>query len=81
MTSEELTCCRYADIMDCNADNLVNLKQVPIPAGLPLPMRAEHYMNQVKNPYLFRIDDLIVKATFTGTRELSSVLSVLMAQS
>ncbi len=81
MTREELARCRYADFVACNAENLVDLKKVDIAANLPVPTRTEHYINQIQNPYLFRVDKLIVKVSFSGKRDLQSVLAGLMAQS
>ena len=80
MTSEMLRCCRQADILTCNADGLTDLKDVAISPALPLAVRLECYMEQVRNPYLFRVDDLIVKVTFGGNRSLSAALADLMTQ-
>ena len=80
MTGKELMNCRQADILTCDAANLVDLKEVNICADLPLPNRAEQYLQQVRNPYLFRVDKLIVKVSFSGNRDLSSSLTGLMAQ-
>ena len=80
MTGKELMNCRQADILTCDAEKLVNLKDVGICADLPLPLRAEQYLEQVGNPYLFRVDKLIVKISFSGNRDLSSSLAGLMAQ-
>ena len=79
MTGEGLMNCRQADILTCDAENLVDLKEVSICADLPLPQRAEQYLQQVRNPYLFRVDKLIVKVSFSGNRDLSSSLAGLMA--
>ena len=81
MTGYELINCRQADILTCDADSLIDLKDVSICADLPLPQRTEQYLEQIQNPYLFRVDRLIVKASFTGDRNLSSVLADLFAQS
>jgi len=80
MTGEELMHCRQADILTCDAEDLVDLKEVSICADLPLPQRAEQYLNQIQNPYLFRVEKLIVKASFSGKQELSSKLAGLMSQ-
>ena len=80
MTGKKLLNCCQADILTCDGDNLVDLKDVSIRRDLPLPQRAEQYLQQVENPYLFRVDKLIVKVSFTGNRDLSSKLSDLMAQ-
>lgn len=80
MTGEGLMNCRQADILTCDAEKLVDLKEVSICADLPLPQRAEQYLQQIRNPYLFRVDKLIVKVSFSGNRDLSSSLAGLMAQ-
>ena len=80
MTGAELLLCRQADILTCDAENLVDLKDVDVCAGLPLPQRTEQYLEQVGNPYLFRVDKLIVKVSFSGNRDLQSSLAGLMAQ-
>ena len=81
MTREELMYCSCTDITDCNPEHLVDLKRVDIAADLPVPMRMVDYMNQIQNPYLFRIDKLTVKVSFTGTQELLSALSGMALQS
>ena len=79
MTGEQLFHCRQADILTCDTNNLVDLKSINIPADLPLPLRTEQYLEQVGNPYLFRVDKLIVKVSFTGEKDLSSTLTNLLA--
>ena len=81
MTMEQLLRCRQADIYDCEADNLADLKQIDIPPCLPSPVRMEQYLEQVGNPYLLRVDKLIVKVSFTGEKDLSSTLTNLLASS
>ena len=81
MTMEQLLCCRQADIYNCDANNLTDLKQVDISPYLPTPVRMEQYLEQVGNPYLFRVDKLIVKVSFTGEKDLSSTLTTLLASS
>jgi len=80
MTSEQLLRCRQADIITCEADNLTDLKQIDIHTCLPAPVRMEQYLEQIGNPYLFRVDKMIVKVSFTGDRALSSTLAGLLTQ-
>lgn len=80
MTGEQLLRCQQADILTCDPCWLTDLKGVSIPTGVPLPQRTEQYLEQVGNPYLFRVDKLIVKVSFTGNQNLSSALARLMAQ-
>ena len=78
MTEEQLLCCRQADILNCDSDCLANLKEVCISSGLPVLLRTGQFLEQVKNPYLFKVDTLIVKVSFSGNRDLTSKLTDLM---
>ena len=80
MNRQELFKCYSADILDCDPNKLVDLNTVEIASCLPVPQRMEHYLEQIRNPYLFRLDQLTVKISFNGKRDLSSVLASLMAQ-
>ena len=79
MTEKELLLCRQADVLICDTENLVDLKAVNVCSDLPLPQRMEQYLEQVHNPYLFRVDKLIVKVSFSGNQDLSAKLTGLMA--
>ena len=81
MTGEELLNCRFVNHLTCKPEELVDLKTIPVAADLPIVARMEQYLNHVKNPYLFRIDDLIVKVSFCGKRDLHTVLADWMMQS
>ena len=74
MTSEELRNCYHADLLTCKAENLADLKKISIARDIPLQRRTERYMEQVQNPYLFRVDQTIIRVTYGGNRDLSSVL-------
>ena len=62
---------RKADIMACDPDLLVDLRDVQIDTSLPVRERMVSYLGQVGNPYLFKVDGLIVKAVFSPGSELS----------
>ena len=81
MTMEQLLRCRQADIYDCEAGNLADLKQIDISPYLSTPVRMEQYLEQVGNPYLFRVDKIIVKVSFAGEKDLSATLTRLLASS
>ena len=78
MTGKELMNCCLADHLTCRPEDLVDLKQIPISADLPVLSRMEQYLEQVKNPYVFRVDTLSVKISFSGKRDLTGVLVDLM---
>ena len=56
--------CRYADFMACDHAQLVDLQDVHIDSSRPLSERMDAFVQQVRNPYLFKVDGLVIKATY-----------------
>ena len=56
--------CRHADLMACDPARLVDLQDVHIDTALPVSKRLERFVQQVGNPYLFKVDGLVIKAVY-----------------
>ena len=71
---------RRADIMSCDPALLVDLREVHIDTTIPVPRRMVGFIQQVGNPYLFKVDGLVVKASYLtqATRRLSDALPGLL---
>ena len=71
---------RNTDIMACDANMLVDLRDVEIDTSLPVQKRMEQFIRQVGNPYLFKVDGIVVKASYLPQvgRSLSDVLPGLL---
>ena len=71
---------RKVDIMACDPDLLVDLREVHIDTNLPVPRRMVGFIQQVGNPYLFKVDGLVVKASYLpqANRRLSDALPSLL---
>ena len=71
---------RNSDIMSCDPNMLVDLREVQIDTSLPVQKRMEQFLLQVGNPYLFRVDGIVVKASFLPQmgRSLSDILPGLL---
>ena len=46
---------RQQNIKEVNADDLVDIRTVSVDTSLPPEQRMMNYLEQVKNPYLFRV--------------------------
>ena len=71
---------RKTDIMSCDPNMLVDLREVQIDTALPVQKRMERFIRQVGNPYLFKVDGIVVKASFLPQmgRSLSDILPGLL---
>lgn len=75
-----LTHCINDDLMACDPGALVDLYDIHIDTTLPVRKRMEGFLEQIGNPYLFKVYGLIVKTTYlpSANRRLSDVLPGLM---
>lgn len=73
---------RNTDIMTCDPDMLVDLREIHIDTALPVHKRMERFVQQAGNPYLFKVDSLIVKTTFlpSASRRFCDALPDLLTQ-
>ena len=68
-------------IEQCEQDQLVDLRSVSIDKSRPVPERMSAFVKQVKNPYLFKVDDITVKVEFSSGKSLEdSLLAFLLAE-
>ena len=63
-SAEKLSEMQNVDIRTVNKDDLVDLNSVQIDATLPIPERANSFIQQIQNPYCFRIGDVAVKVVY-----------------
>ena len=72
---------KHIDINQCEQDQLVDLRSISIDNALPAPERMRSFVKQVKNPYLFKVDDITVKVEFSsGKRFEDALLSFLLSE-
>lgn len=78
MNRQMLAQCAHADINTCNPKELVDLQNVTIDTTLPVSQRINQFLNQVHNPYLFKVDGVVVKVNYSGDKHLSNTLARLL---
>ena len=49
--------------------SLVDIRDVEIDETLPIEERMKSYAEQIKNPYMFRVGDTIVRVSYANTQE------------
>jgi len=72
VTVEELKKLSEQSVND-NAE-LVDLKTVHVDTTLDKAARIEDYISQIGNPYLFKVNGMTVKISFSGNRKLEDCI-------
>ena len=75
LNRSELNKCRETSIMSCNPDSLVDLREVKIDTTKSVRERIDSFMNQVRNPYLFKVDDVVIKVKFSNERPIMDAIT------
>lgn len=63
MTVDEM---KAVDVRTVDPGTLVDVTEVQIDEKLPKEERAAEFLRQVKNPYCFRVGDMIVKNVYSS---------------
>jgi hypothetical protein len=50
-----------------NINDLADIRNVKIDTSLPKAERQKSYLRQIKNPYLYRCGDIVVRVSFANT--------------
>ena len=51
-----------------NISQLVDIRDVKIDCSLPSEERIKSFIEQIKNPYQFKVGDTVVKVSFANTQ-------------
>ena len=64
MTLEEMSA---VDVRTVSRDDLADIRDVKIDRALPKEERLKSFIEQIKNPYVFKCGDVVVKSVFADT--------------
>lgn len=73
--AEKLKKMAEVDIRTVDKETLVDIKDVEIDKTLPKQERVMEYIRQIKNPYCYLCNGVIVKISFSGNRKLEDCIS------
>lgn len=78
LSSVQLSNLRNIDLSTCDIESLVDLREIKIDTAKPVIDRVNSYFSQIKNPYLFKVDDVVVKVKYgNGKTFLDSLTTIL----
>lgn len=64
LTSAQTQVNRSTPFEGIDTDSLVDIRDVKIDTSLPVSERVKSYIEQVKNPYYFRVGDVVVHVSY-----------------
>ncbi len=76
ISSAELDECRTKSFS--STEKVIDLRDIQIDGSLAVPERVASFLEQVKNPYLFKVGDIFVKVNYKDKKDLSESLLTLL---
>lgn len=49
-------------------EEIINIEDIKVNTALPKEARIKQFVKEIKNPYRFMVDDMIVNVAFTDNR-------------
>ncbi len=74
-TERELKDMQEADISTVDKDNLVDINDVHVNPDLPYAERIKEFVRQIKNPYCYLNNGIVVKVSFSGKETLEDCVA------
>ena len=66
MQEEEFNIFKNIDIKDVALDELIDIRNIEIDESKCVEEKICDFIEQIKNPYIFKVDDIIVKVNFNN---------------
>ena len=63
-SSNDITSMKDVDIRSVDKSNLVDLETIQIDSSKPVQERIQSFLQQIQNPYCFRIGEVAVKVNY-----------------
>lgn len=74
VTRKELVKLRSVCVSDCDVSALSDLRFVSVNSSLSLSEKTQSFFSQIKNPYLFKVGDVVMKIEHGGTVDFSDAI-------
>ena len=78
MTKQDIISMRNVDLMAVNKKDLVDISDTVINKELPPEERVRDFIKQIKNPYCYIDNGIVVKISFTGEKSLEDCLKTVL---
>lgn len=86
VTINSLNEMKNADLKECNIDDLVDIRDVKVDNNKTQIEKLMDFIDKIKNPYMFKVGDTIVKVKFSENnaqsfqQKIENIISAKMAQ-
>ncbi len=86
VTINSLNEMKNADLKECNIDDLVDIRDVKVDNNKSQIEKLMDFIDKIKNPYMFKVGDTIVKVKFSENntqsfqQKIENIISAKMAQ-
>ncbi len=76
--TNELEQCRKTKLEQSDISELIDLQSIQIDTSKPVAERIPEFLEQVRNPYLFKVGDVAMKVNYGDGKAFSDAIAALL---
>lgn len=75
LNTKDLDVLKNESVTTCEKNNLVDLKEVKVNMRKNKFNRMQEFVDEIKNPYLFKVGDIVVKIEYCGDKNVTEAVA------
>ena len=80
LDKSQLARCKEVDVSSCDINSLVDLREINIDTTKPVPQRMESFLEQVQNPYVFKVGDIVMKVDYGNGKQFAEAFTDILCR-
>lgn len=80
LDKSQLARCKEVDVSSCDVNSLVDLREINIDTNQPVTQRIESFLEQVQNPYVFKVGDVVMKVDYGNGKQFAEAFTDILCR-
>lgn len=80
LNKSQLARCKEVDVSSCDINSLMDLREINIDTTKPVTQRIESFLEQVQNPYLFKVGDIVMKVDYGNGKQFAEAFTDILCR-
>lgn len=80
LNKSQLARCKEVDVSSCDINSLMDLREINIDTTKPVTQRIESFLEQVQNPYLFKVGDIVIKVDYGNGKQFAEAFTDILCR-
>ena len=80
LNKSQLARCKEVDVSSCDINSLMDLREINIDTTKPVMQRMASFLEQVQNPYVFKVGDIVMKVDYGNGKQFAEAFTDILCR-